>query len=131
MRWAEIEDEVLSDDEKAFSVVFFYWSYWSPVVGYGGEIGQGAERGESPSLAAVGGKSEVGAVPVGMFVVASGDHAVSDVAKRDGEDSGGVGAVDDGRIGDLPGLSAVGGVEDAGGAASGGEPDVGVGGGGS
>ena len=121
---AEIEDEVLSDDEEAFSVVS---SYWSAVVGYGGEVGQGAKRGESPRLAAVGGKGQVGAVPLGMLVVASGDHAVSCVAEGDGEDAGGVGTLEDGSVGDLPSLAAVGGVEDAGDAASSGEPDVGVG----
>jgi len=48
------------------------------------------------------------------------------IAEGDGEDSGGVGAVDDGSVEDLPSLAAVGGVEDAGGCASSGEPDVGI-----
>ena len=69
-------------------------------------------------------KARLGPSWFGMFVVAAGDYAVSCVAEGDGEDSGGVGAVEDGGVEDLPGLSAVGGVEDAGGAASGGEPDV-------
>ena len=64
-----------------------------------------------------------------MLVVAAGDYAVGWVAEGDGEDSGGIGAVEDGSVEDLPGLGAVGGIEHAGGAASGGEPDVGVGGG--
>src|ERR1700693_5411821 len=64
-----------------------------------------------------------------MFVVAAGNYAVSWVAEGYGEDSGGVGAVEYGSVGDLPGLAAVWGVEDAGGAATGGEPDVGVEGG--
>ena len=63
-----------------------------------------------------------------MLVVASGDYSMERIAERDGEDSGGVGSVDDGSVEDLPGLAAVGGVEDAGGFAAGGEPDVGVGG---
>ena len=87
----------------------------------------GIERREGPGFAAVCCESQVGAVLIWMFVVASGDYAVSGVAKGDGENSGGVGAVDDGSRGDLPGLSAVGGVEDAGYAAPGGEPDVEVG----
>jgi len=124
--WAEVEDEVLSYDEEALFVVS---SHWSSVVGYGGEIGQRAEWGESPSLAAVGGEGEVGTVSVGMLVVASGDHAMGWVAEGDGKDAGGVGTVEDGSIGDLPGLTPVGGVEDACGAASGGEPNVGIGGG--
>src|SRR5258706_5645931 len=62
-----------------------------------------------------------------MLVVSTGEHAVNCVAECDGEDSGGVGSVDDGTVEDLPGLAAVRGVEDAGGAASGGEPDVGIG----
>src|SRR2546428_11705043 len=62
-----------------------------------------------------------------MFVVGSGDYGVSCVAESYGEDSGGVGAVKDGSVDDLPGLAAVGGVEDAGDFASGGEPDVAVG----
>ena len=86
------------------------------------------EGSDSPGVAAVVGEGEVGAVLVGMFVVAAGDDAVGGVTEGDGEDSGGVGAVDDGSVEDLPGLAAIGGVEDAGGAASGGEPDVGVGG---
>ena len=61
-----------------------------------------------------------------MFVVAAGDYAVGFVAEGDGEDSGGVGAVEDWSVENLPGLAPVGGMEDASGAASGGEPDVGI-----
>jgi len=63
-----------------------------------------------------------------MLVVASGDYSMERIAERDGEDSGGVGSVDDGSVEDLPGLAAVWRVEDSGSFAAGGEPDVGVGG---
>ena len=64
----------------------------------------------------------------GGAISVTGDDAVERIAEGDGKNSGGFGAVDDRRIGDGPGLSAVGGVEDAGDFASGGEPEVGVGG---
>ena len=81
---------------------------------------------ECPGFAAVIGESEVGAILVGMFIVSTGDHAVVGVAERDGENAGGLGAVEDGGVEDLPGLAAVGGVKDAGDFAAGREPDVGV-----
>jgi len=82
--------------------------------------------GDGPGFAAVGGEGEVGAVLIGMFVVAAGDDAVVGVAEGDGEDAGGIGAVRDGSVEDLPGVAAIGGVKDAGGFAAGGEPDVGI-----
>jgi len=97
---------------------------FAAIIGCGGEVGLGADGGERPGFAAVVGEGEVRAVLVGMFVVAAGDYAVQRVAESYGEDSGRVLAVDYGSVEDLPGLSAVGGVEDAGGAAAGGEPDV-------
>jgi len=98
------------------------------VVGCCREIDLMMQRGQSPGFAAVFREGEVGAVIVGMFVVAAGDYSVLGVAEGDRENSGGIGAVDDWSVRDLPGLSAIGGVEDAGGFASSGEPDVGVGG---
>ncbi len=88
----------------------------------------GVDLGESPGCAAVAGEGEVGAVLAGVFVVAAGDYAVIGVAERNGENSGGVGAVEDWGVEDLPGLAAVWGVEDSGCLTAGGEPDVGVGG---
>ena len=98
------------------------------IVGDGREIGLGEDLGERPGLAAVVGEGEVRSVLVGMFVITSGDDAVKRVAESDGKDAGGIGAVEDRGVEDLPGASAVGGVEDAGSAASGGEPDIGIGG---
>jgi hypothetical protein len=106
--------------------VFFLGVIDAVIVGCRGEVGLGMDFGESPGFAAVVGEGQVGAVLVGMFVVAAGDYSVSRVAESYGEDSGGVGAVDYGSVEDLPGLATVGGVEDSGGATAGGEPDVGV-----
>jgi hypothetical protein len=50
------------------------------------------------------------------------------IAEGDGEDAGRIGAVEDRSVEDVPRLSAVCRVEDAGGLTSGGKPDVGVGG---
>ena len=99
------------------------------IVGGRGEIGLGMDLREGPGFAAVVSEGEVGAILVGMFVVAAGNDAVERVAKGDGKDSGGSGAVDDGSVEDLPGLAVVGGVEDAGDCAASGEPEVGVRGG--
>jgi hypothetical protein len=97
------------------------------VIGYGGEVGEGMEVGECPGLASVFRESEIRAIILGMFVIASGDYTVGCVAKGDGEDSGGVRSMQDRSVVDLPGLSAVGRVEDAGRLAPSGEPDVEVG----
>jgi hypothetical protein len=94
------------------------------VVRDSGEVGLREDFGESPGLAAVGGGGEVRAIVVGMFVVSAGDDAVVCVAKGDREDSGGIGSVGNGGAEDLPGASAVSGVEDTGRFAAGGEPDV-------
>src|SRR5208283_79711 len=143
----EVEDEVLANEEESLrrrrlharllSCAFCTGSILllqdcglvhAAVVGGAGKVCERMDCGESPGFAAVIGEGEVGAVVVGIFVVAASDNSVQRVAEGDGENSGGVGAVEDGSIEDLPGLSAIGRVEDAGGAASGGEPDVGVGG---
>jgi len=120
----EIVDEFGADEKDARVILVCGFA----VVGYGGVIGLGEDFGEGPGFAGVGGEGEVGAVLLGVFVVAAGDYAVGWVAESDGEDSGGIGAVNERSVEDFPGLTAVGGVEDAGDAAAGGEPDVGVGG---
>ena len=122
-RWVEVIDEFGTDDEEAvvaFAVL--------PVVGYRGVIGVRECVGECPSFTGVGGEGEVGAVLVGMFVVSAGDYTVRWVVESYGEDAGGVGAVEDRGVEDLPRLSAVGRMKNAGHAAAGGEPDVRVGG---
>jgi hypothetical protein len=71
-RWAEVEDEILADDEEALGrerldVDFFACTFLarvgglladrifvdSCVVGYGGEVGLGMDVGEGPGFAAV------------------------------------------------------------------------------
>ena len=122
--WAEIENEILAYQEDSdLGLISF-----ALIVGGGGEVGLGVDWGEDPGFAAVAGEGKVGAVLAGMFVVAAGDYAVIGIAESDGEDSGGVGAVEDWSVEDLPGLAAIGGVEDAGCFAACSEPDVGVGG---
>ena len=79
---------------------------------------------EGPSAAAVVSEGEVGAVFLGMLVVATGDDAVFRVAESDGEDASGVGSVDDGSFGDSPALAGVGGAKYAGGFPSGSKPDI-------
>ena len=69
-------------------------------------------------------KARLGTVLLGMLVVSAGDHSVRGIAEGDGEDAGGVGAVDDWSVGDSPGFAGVGGMENARGFSSGGEPDV-------
>ena len=128
---AEVEEEFGGYEEDAglglvVVKIFGLGIFDAAIVGCGGEVGLGADWRKGPGFAAVVGEGEIGAVLVGVFVVASGDYAVQGIAESDGEDSGGILAVDDGGVEDLPGLAAVGGVEDAGGAAAGGEPDVGV-----
>lgn len=81
---------------------------------------------EVPGFASVVGEGEVGSVGGGVLVVSTGDYAFAGVAEGDRKNSGGVGAVNDGSVEDLPGSAVIGGVEDAGGFASGGEPDVGI-----
>jgi hypothetical protein len=97
------------------------------VIGYRGEVREGMQIGECPGLASVFRESEIRTVIFGALVVTSGDYAVGGVAKGNGEDSGGVWSMQDGGVVDLPGLSPVRRVEDAGGLAASGEPDVGVG----
>src|SRR5207245_11184054 len=128
----KIVNEYGADDKEAevglvLVQVFGVGTSVFAVVGDGGVVGLRFDLRYGPGFAGVVGEGEVGAVLVGMFVVAAGDHAVSWIAKGDGEDSGGVGAVEDGSVEDLPGLAAVGGVKDAGCFATGGEPDVGIG----
>src|SRR5579864_225848 len=143
---AEIKDEVFSHDEKALWRDWFGQFFSDPfrglllgllpegcsihllVVGHGREICLRMQVGERPRLAAIRGESQVGAVVIGMLVVAAGDDAVTRVAEGDGEDAGGFWTVEDGSVEGLPGFSAVRGVEDAGGFAAGGEPGVGIGG---
>ena len=98
------------------------------VVSDGGKISLRVEGGKTPGFAGVIGEGKIGAIVVGMFVVASGDYSVAGVAEGDGENSGGILAVKDGGVEDFPGLAAVRGVEDAGGFAASGEPKVGIGG---
>ncbi len=96
------------------------------IVGDGGVIGLREKLGKGPRFAGVGGEGEVRSVLIGMFVVTTGNDAVKRVAKGDGEDAGGIGAVSDGGVEDLPGAAAIGGVEDAGATAAGREPNIGI-----
>src|SRR5271165_1644799 len=133
-RRAEVEDEVLTDEEEALRGDRFVPCLLSfglglgsnrllpncllidfAVVSHRGEICLRMNRGKRPCLAAVLGEGEVGPIVVGMFVVASGDHAMQRVAERDGENAGRVGTMQDGGVEDLPSFAAVGGVNDAGG----------------
>src|SRR5215472_8478707 len=82
---------------------------------------------EIPGLSAIAGKSQVGNVVARMLIVAADDNAVQRVAKCNGENAGGVGTVDERSIDDSPGLTTVGRMEDAGGFASGGKPNVAIG----
>src|SRR5947209_3278180 len=130
---AKVIDEFWSNEEEA-EVGLVLIEVWRigrslfAIVSDGGVIGLRGDFGKRPGFAGIVGECEVGAVLFGMFVVSAGDDAVEWVAKGDGENSGRVWAVDDRRVEDLPGLAAVGRVEDAGGFAAGGEPDVGIGG---
>src|SRR5579859_696963 len=99
----------------------------SPVVRQGGEVGLRLDGGNGPGLSAVVGESEIRSILFWPLVVAAGNGAVQRILEGDGEDSGGVGAVEDRGLKNLPGLPAIGGVEDASGGASGGEPQVLVG----
>jgi hypothetical protein len=96
------------------------------IVGHGGVIGLREKLGKGPRFPGVGGEGEVRTVLIGMFVVSTGNDAVERVAKGDGKDASGIGAVSDGSVGDLPGAAAIGGVKDAGDFAAGREPNVGI-----
>src|ERR1700722_336123 len=61
-----------------------------------------------------------------MFVVSAGDHSMSGVTEGDGENAGGVWAVDHRRVSDCPGSAGIGGMEYASDLAAGREPDIGV-----
>jgi len=117
----EVEEEILSDEKNAVAAF--------AIVGDGGEIGLRMDGGKFPSFAAVACKGEVWAVVLGMLVVSSGDYAVKGVAESDGENACGFGTMEDWSRGDFPRLATIRGMKDASGFASGGEPDVGVGGG--
>src|ERR1700722_4831781 len=94
--------------------------------GYCGKISlRYSPSGEKfPGEATVVGEGEIGAILVGMFVVAACDDSVEYVAESDGENASGVLAVGDGGFGDGPGFARVGGVKYAGGFSSGSEPDI-------
>src|SRR6202795_1880616 len=96
------------------------------IVGHGGVIGLREKLGKGPRFPGVGGEGEVRTVLIRMFVVTTGNDAVERVAKGDGKDASGIGAVSDGSVGDLPGAAAIGGVEDAGDFTAGREPNVGI-----
>src|SRR5580704_18536584 len=61
-----------------------------------------------------------------MFVISPGDYSMASVAEGDGENAGGVWAVNHWRVGDSPSFARVGGTKYARGLSSSGEPDVGV-----
>ncbi len=124
---AKIVDEFGSDQEEAAAGFVSVSAAGIAIVGYGGVIRLRENFGEGPGFTGVGGEGEVGTVSLGKFVISTGDYAVSLVAEGDGEDSGGIRAAGDGSIEDFPGAAAVRGVEDAGGFAASGEPNVGVG----
>ena len=84
-----------------------------------------ADVGERPGLATIFGEGQVGAVVSGCCISA-GDNAVVRRGRRWRRFRRSRGREDWGVV-DLPGLSAVGGVEDTSGLAPGSEPDVGVG----
>ena len=77
-------------------------------------------------FSAVVGRSEIRSIVFRMLVVTSRDNSMPSIAEGDGENSRGVGAMSDGSVKGLPGLSTIPRVEDSRRFASRGEPDVGV-----
>src|ERR1700732_4752161 len=112
--WAEIIEGLGGREEESDVGLIFVQglgggSEGFAIVGHCGVIGLGEKLGKGPCFPSVGGEGEVRAVLIGMFVVTTGNDAVERVAKGDGKDAGGIRAVSDGSIGDLPGAAAVGG----------------------
>src|SRR4029077_3756390 len=112
----QIEDGVGGHDKNA--------AFLRAVESDRGKVGLRAQGRKLPGLTTIFAKREIGTILFGLFVVAAGNDAMSGVIESDGEYSSRVRPVNDWRFPDLPAESAVGGVEDTGGTASGGKPDV-------
>ncbi len=113
---AQIEDGVGGHNKNALFV--------RAVESDRGKIGLRAQGRKFPSLAPIFAEGEIGTILFGLLVVAAGNDAMGSVGESDGEYSSGAGPVNDRGFGRLPALSAVDGVEDTGGTASAGKPDV-------
>ncbi len=115
LRWAEIVNEFGADEEEAVSdfvfiiiiITAFIIAFSVAIVGDGGVIGLREDFGESLGFAAVACEGEIGTILLGQFVISAGDYAVGCVAEGDGEGAGGVGAMSDGSVEDLPGVTTV------------------------
>src|SRR3984957_8314466 len=129
--WAEIIEGLGGREEESDVGLIFVQglgggSEGCAIVGHCGVIGLREKLGKGPRFPGVGGEGQVRTVLIGMFVVTTGNDAMERVAKGDGKKAGGIRAVSDGSVPDLPGAAAIGGVEDSGDFAAGGEPNVGI-----
>ncbi len=118
---------VLPVDAEITADVFAVWSDGHPPpiidVGHSGAVAAGLLRGKLPGFAFVAGiRGDAGRARV-ILIITANSNDFPFIPARDGENSRGGVAVDDGCFRDGPGASRVRGVKDTGGRASGAKKD--------